>query len=124
VFVKTILHHNPLTLAIFALLIACGSTEPKSNLLVFEGIITDISTGAPISGASVAFGDGSGFGLPTVWPATSDVAGNYTLSQYGCVRSPYLYAAATRYYLTSKPVRCDVERQTVNFSLTRDPQAP
>jgi hypothetical protein len=115
---------SPLMLAFFAVLIACGSTEPKSNLLVFEGTITDISTGAPISGASVAFGDGSGFGFPAVWPATTDAAGNYTLSENGCVRSPYLYAAATRYYLTSKPVRCDVERQTVNFALTRDPQAP
>lgn len=113
-----------LTLACFALLTACGSTEPRSNLLVFEGTITDISTGAPIAGAKLAFGDGSGFGFPGVWPATSDVAGNYTLSQNGCVRSPYLYAAATHYYLTSKPVRCDVERQTVNFALTRDPQAP
>ena len=113
-----------LTLACFALLTACGSTEPKSNLLVFEGTVTDVSTGAPISGASVALSDGSTFGLPLVWPGTTDAAGKYSLSQNGCVRNPYLLATAPRYNIDGKQVRCDVERQTVNFSLARDPLAP
>jgi hypothetical protein len=123
-FMKAVFPHNPLAFACFALLIACGSTEPRSNLLVFEGIITDISTGAPIAGASVQFGDGSGFVPAIAASTTSDAQGNYSVSHDGCVPSPYLFVYAARYYFDQREVGCKVARQTINFSLTRDPQAP
>ena len=115
---------SPLTVACLTLLIACGSTEPRSNLLVFEGVVSDISTGAPIAGASIAFGGGSGF-VPEIGASTtSDSQGRYTLTQDGCVVSPYLFVSAPNYYFDQKEVGCQVARQTINFSLTRVPQAP
>jgi hypothetical protein len=121
---KAALLGSPLMLATFAMLIACGSTEPTSNILVFEGIITDVSTGAPIAGASVQFGNGSGLVPAISASTTSDAQGNYSVSHDGCVPSPYLFVHAARYYFDQKAVGCQVARQTINFSLTRDPQAP
>lgn len=113
-----------LPLVCMFVLIAC-STEPEdARALVFEGTITDADTGAPIPGTGIGVSDGSGFGLPTSLPATSDAQGHYTLSHNGCINSPYLAAYATGYYWNSVEVVCKVERQTVNMSLTRDPTAP
>jgi hypothetical protein len=110
-------------LACFLTLIACGGTEPKSTSLLFEGTVTDVATGAPIPGTSLGVGDGSGFGLPTNLPSTTDSEGHYTLS-WSCVNNPYLYAYAPHYYFHSVKVECRAERQTSNVSLTRDPNAP
>ena len=112
------------SLACLALLTACGSTEPTSNILVFEGVITDASTHTPISGATVQFGGGSGLIPAIAASTTSDAQGSYSLSHNGCVVSPYLFASASGYFLSQKEVGCQVARQTINLSLTRDPQAP
>jgi hypothetical protein len=105
-------------------LIAC-STEPKdARGLLFEGTVTDAATGAPIPGTGVGVADGSGFGLPSSLPATSDAQGHYTLSHAGCINNPYLAAYATGYYWGSIEVLCKAERQTVNIALTRDPTSP
>jgi hypothetical protein len=113
------LRWSPLKLACFLLLIACGSTEPKGDLL-FEGTIVDAATGAPISGTGVGVGDGLSIGFPPL-VSTTDSQGRYTLSHDGCITSPYLYAYAQGYNWDSKQVGCKAERQTVNFSLTRAP---
>lgn len=113
-----------LPLAYLFVLIAC-STEPEAaRALLFEGTITDADTGAPIPGTGIGVADGSGFGLPTSLPATSDAQGHYTLSHNGCINSTYLAAYVTGYYWNSVEVVCKVERQTVDISLTRDPTAP
>ena len=121
--IKIIDHRYPLALVCCALFVGCGSTEPTSNLLIFEGVVSDAANGAPIVGASVSFGDGSGIGLPVGGSAT-DAQGKYTLSHDGCVNNPYLTVLATHYSVGSKQVGCQIARQTINFSLTRDPQAP
>jgi hypothetical protein len=110
-------------LACILALIACGGTEPKSTSLLFEGTVTDVATGAPIPGTSLGVGDGSGFGLPTNLPSTSDSQGHYTVSS-SCINNPYLYAYTPGYYFHSVKVECRTERQTSNISLTRDPTAP
>jgi hypothetical protein len=105
-------------------LIACGTEPEDTRGLLFEGTITDADTGAPIPGTGVGVADGSGFGLPTSLPATSDAQGHYTLTHDGCINNPYLDAYTTGYYLYSVAVVCNAERQTVNVTLTRDPTAP
>src|SRR5947199_4944185 len=110
-FMKATWLGTPLTLACFALLTACGSTEPKSNLLVFEGIVSDISTGSPISGASVAFGSGTGLVPAIAASTTSDAQGRYSVSHDGCVLNPYLFVSAPRYYFDQKELGCKLERQ-------------
>ena len=104
-------------------LMACGTEPENARGLLFEGTITDADTGAPIPATDLAVADGSGFGLPASFQATSDAQGHYTLS-YKCINNPYLLGFATRYYINSVQVVCKVERQTVNMSLTRDPTAP
>jgi hypothetical protein len=111
-------------LAFLFALTAC-STEPKDvRGLLFEGTVTDAATGAPIAGVGVGVADGSGFGLPSSFPATSDAQGHYTLSHAGCIHTPYLAAYAPGYYWGSIEVLCKAERQTVNIALTRDPSSP
>ena len=116
-------YRSTLPLACLLVLLACGTEPEDTRGLRFEGTITDADTGAPIPGTGVGVADGSGFGLPTSLPATSDAQGHYTLS-YKCINNPYLLGFATPYYINSVQVVCKVERQTVNMSLTRDPTAP
>jgi hypothetical protein len=113
-----------LPFACLLVLLACGTEPEDTRGLLFEGTITDADTGAPIPGTGVGVADGSGFGLPTSLPATSDAQGHYTLTHDGCINNPYLDAYATGYYFYSTEVVCKAERQTVNVSLTRDPTAP
>lgn len=118
---------DPLKLACFLVLIACGSTEPIEKNLLFEGTISDAATGAPIAGATISVGDGGGVSglIPTIVQSTnSDTQGHYTLSHHGCIHNPYVYARATDYFWNQEKVGCMPGSQTVNFSLTRDPQAP
>jgi hypothetical protein len=112
-----------LLLVCMFVLVACGTEPEDARGLLFEGTITDADTGAPIPGTGVGVADGSGFGLPTSLPATSDAQGHYTLSHDGCINNPYLEAYATGYYFYSVAAVCRAERQTVNVSLTRDPAA-
>jgi hypothetical protein len=105
-------------------LMACGTGPQDTRGLLFEGTITDADTGLPISGTGIGVADGSGFGLPTSFPTTSDAQGRYTLTHDGCINNPYLDAYANGYYFYSVAVVCKAERQTVNVSLTRDPTAP
>jgi hypothetical protein len=112
-----------LRLACLFALIGCGTEPGDARGLLFEGKVTDAATGAAIQGAGLGVADGSGFGLPSSLPATSDAQGHYTLSA-GCINNPYLAAYATGYYWNSTDVVCKVERQTVNISLTRDPASP
>lgn len=112
-----------LILSCLFVLIACGTEPEDTRGLLFEGTITDADTGAPVPGTGIGVADGTGFGLPTSLPATSDAQGHYTLSQNGCINNPYLAAYATGYYWNSVQVVCKAERQTVNMSLTRDPTA-
>jgi hypothetical protein len=107
-----------------ALLTACGSTEPKSNLLIFEGVVTDAATGAPVAGASVQFGGGFGLVPAIAASTTTNTQGAYSLMHDGCVVNPYVFASASGYYFDQKEVGCQIARQTINFALTRDPQAP
>ena len=122
-------HHpgvlDPLKLACFLVLIGCGSTEPIEKNLLFEGVITGEANGAPIAGATISVGDGGSPFVPAiVQSTTSDAQGRYTLSHYGCIYNPYVYASATGYFQDQEKVGCMPGGQTVNFSLTRDPQAP
>ncbi|MDP9204676.1 MAG: carboxypeptidase-like regulatory domain-containing protein [Gemmatimonadota bacterium] len=105
-------------------LMACGSTEPIEKNLLFEGVITNAATGAPIAGAGISVGDGSGFVPAIAQSTTSDSQGHYTLSHYGCIYNPYVFAGASGYFASQAKVGCMRGSQTVNFSLTRDPQAP
>lgn len=106
------------------LVMGCGSTEPKeSRSLMFDGVVVDAATQAPIAGAQLAVADGSGFGLPTSWQATTDAQGHYTLS-YACINNPYVDTFKPGYFFGSVAVACRVERQTLNISLTKDPNAP
>jgi hypothetical protein len=113
-----------LPLACLLFLFACGTEPEDTRGLLFEGTITDADTGAPIPGTGVGVADGSGFGLPTSLPATSDARGHYTLTHDGCINNPYLDAYASGYYFYSAAVLCKAERQTVHVALTRDPTAP
>ena len=113
-----------LPLASMLVLMACGTEPEDTRGLLFEGTITDADTGAPIPGTGVGVADGSGFGLPTSLPATSDAQGHYTLTHDGCINNPYLDAHANGYYFYSGAVVCKAERQTVHVALTRDPTAP
>lgn len=117
-------YRSTLLLTCLFVLIACGTEPEDARGLLFEGTITDADTGAPIPGTGVGVADGSGFGLPSSLPATSDAQGHYTLSHSGCINNPYLAAYATGYYWGSIEVVCKAERQTVNMSLTRDPTSP
>jgi hypothetical protein len=113
-----------LPLACLLVLLACGTEPQDTRGLLFEGTITDADTGAPIPGTGVGVADGSGFGLPTSLPATSDAQGHYTLTHDGCINNPYLDAYANGYYFYSVAVVCKAERQTVHVALIRDPTAP
>lgn len=113
-----------MSLGSLLVLLACGSTEPKITTLTFEGTITAAATGVPISGATVSFGDGSGL-IPAIGKSTTtDTEGQYTLTHDRCFRNPYLFVFAPGFYSDQKEVGCQVARQTIHFSLTRDPLAP
>jgi hypothetical protein len=110
-----------LKLASVSMLIACNSsTEPKGDLML-EGEVTNAANGAPVSGATVGVGDGSGVVIGTVQESTTNAQGRYTLSHPGCIRTPYVEVLASGYNYTSKPVTCKTGTQTVNFALTASP---
>jgi len=90
---------------------------------MFDGVVADAVTAAPIEGAQIAVADGSGFGLPTSFQATTDAQGHYTLS-HACINNPYLDVFKPGYFLVSEAVACQSQRQTLNISLTKDPNAP
>jgi hypothetical protein len=115
---------DPLVLGWFVVLIACSSTEPIEKNLLFEGTITDAATGAPIAGSGISVGNGSGFVPVIVHSTTADAQGHYTLAHYGCVYDPYVFADAPGYYGDQAKVGCMPGSQTIDFSLTRDPNAP
>jgi hypothetical protein len=106
------------------MLIGCGSTEPIEKNLLFEGTVTDAATGALIAAASVSLSYGGGLVPTHLQSTTADAQGHYTLSYMGCVHMPYLGAGAAGYYFDDQRVGCQPGSQTVNISLTRDPQAP
>ena len=63
-------------LAFLLALTACGSTEPKSTRLDFEGTVTDAVTGAPIPGATLGVVVGTlSIALPTL-PLAADSQGH------------------------------------------------
>jgi hypothetical protein len=117
---KVSLRWPALELACVLALLACGSTGPSGDLLL-EGTITNAVNGGAISGATVGVGDGSGFVIKIVQSTTTDSQGRYTLSHHGCIKSPYIQAAATGYNANDKSVPCRAETQTVNISLTPAP---
>jgi hypothetical protein len=121
-------HHSTrldlLVLACVLTLIACDSTAPIEKNLFFEGTISDAATGAPIAGASISVGDGHGFVPAIVKSTTSDAQGRYTLAHFGCIFTPYVFAGAAGYFDAQEAVGCKPGTQTVNFSLSRNPQAP
>jgi hypothetical protein len=105
-------------------LLACDSTAPIEKNLLFEGTILDAATGAPIAGAGISLGDGHGLVPAIAQSTTSDAQGQYTLSHSGCIFTPYVFAGATGYFNDQQQVGCKPGIQTVNFSLSRNPQAP
>jgi hypothetical protein len=116
-------HWRQVKLAFLLALIACGSTEPKSTRLHFEGTVTDAVTGAPIPGANLGVVVGTlSVGLP-ILPLAADSEGHYTISS-GCIHNPWLEAYSPGYHWFSLKVECKEEIQTVNIQLARDPTAP
>ena len=120
-------YRSSLKVACLLVLIACKSVEPIEKNLFFEGTITATASGAPIAGATVFVGDGTGL-VPAI-PSnaqsyTSDSQGHYSLPHFGCINNPYVFVRATGYYWDQAKVGCKPATQTVNFSLTRDPSSP
>ena len=107
------------------ILLACGGggTEPSGSRLAFEGTVTDAATGAPIAGVHVEVATGIGLVPQQLLGTTTDTQGRYSLSYGGCRSPAFVLAIITGYNWASETVTCQAEIQTLNLSLTADPQA-
>ena len=112
---------SPVRVAFVFTLIGCDEgTGPKPDV-TWEGIVSSSATGAPISGATVEVGDGSGLVLAVARSGTTDAQGHYSLTNQGCFPNPYLQASANGYFLNSKPIGCRAGTQTVHIALNPMP---
>ena len=108
---------SPFQVASLVTLFGCGGDVGPKPEVIWEGTVTSTATGAPISGAGVAVGDGSGFVIQVMASGTTDAQGHYTLSHRGCFQYPYLTANAPGYNANDKPVSCRAGTQTADISL-------
>jgi len=103
-------------------LFACGddTSGPKPDV-TWEGTVTSAATGAPIAGADVGVGTPNQFTLDVIRSGTTDAQGHYSLTIQGCVKEPYLTAAAIGYFPNDKAIACHAGTIAVDIALTPSP---
>jgi fibronectin type 3 domain-containing protein len=96
-------------------LVSAGDTTP-----VFQGTVTDSSTGQPLAG--VAISTSNCLGQPSCAPMTvTDVDGNYSLTstQLQGANTGTLYFQDPGYYYSAAPFTATASTTTINASLVR-----